>query len=344
MKRLLAAMVAALMMVMLVSSAAIATVDAVTPSTNEINAANGWAHVDADLTVPGKATLTFVSTRAFYSCFEYRTDGDTSQIVPTNGGVNFNPLVTDGLYPYRCVNNSTTTVTVSADAYVEVRMVFGAEADERFDWTSFAVLPKCTATGFWRDGINLTAAKIGGDVTGTLDAVGCNIGAYNPTSVTGAEIFGANYFGIVANGVALNVTNSTIMNIGEVPFNGAQHGNAVVYLNGATGTISGTTVSDYQKNGITVRDAGTAVTVLNNVVTGEGPVAYIAQNGIQISYGATATLKGNTVSGNDYTPKDWLACGVLYYQASGVKASDNDVFANERNVCNVGKGGGQFNP
>ena len=33
-------MVAALMMVMLVSSAAIATVDAVTPSTNEINAAN----------------------------------------------------------------------------------------------------------------------------------------------------------------------------------------------------------------------------------------------------------------------------------------------------------------
>ena len=41
--------------------------------------------------------------------------------------------------------------------------------------------------------------------------------------------------------------------------------------------------------------SATPVTVLNNVVTGEGPVAYIAQNGIQISYGPTAD-KGNTVS------------------------------------------------
>ena len=48
----------------------------------------------------------------------------------------------------------------------------------------------CTPTGFYRDGINLTAAKIGGAVTGTLDATGCNIGAYNPTSVTGADISG----------------------------------------------------------------------------------------------------------------------------------------------------------
>ena len=36
----------------------------------------------------------------------------------------------------------------------------------------------CTPTGFFRDGINLTAAQIGGSVTGTLDATGCNIGAY----------------------------------------------------------------------------------------------------------------------------------------------------------------------
>lgn len=342
MKRLIAVLVGA-MLVAALAGPALAAVNAVTPSTNDINRTNGWAHVDVTV-AKGSAMLTFASTRAFYSCFEYRTDGDTSQIVTTNGGVNYNPLVTDGLYPYRCVNSSTTTVTVAARAYVEVRMVFGAEGDERFDWTRFDVPPKCAATGFLRDGIDLTAAQIGGAVTGALDAVGCNIAAYNPTSVSGAEIFGANYYGIVANGGALDVTNSTIRNIGEVPFNGAQHGNAVVYLNGATGTISGNTVSDYQKNGLTVRDAGTAVVILDNVVTGEGPVAYIAQNGVQISFGASATLKGNTVSGNDYTPKDTLACGVLYYQAAGVKASDNDVFANERNMCNVGKGGGQFNP
>ena len=49
----------------------------------------------------------------------------------------------------------------------------------------------CTPTGFIRDGINLTAAQIGGTVTGTLDATNCNIGVYNPTSVSGADIFGA---------------------------------------------------------------------------------------------------------------------------------------------------------
>ncbi len=239
-------------------------------------------------------------------------------------------------------------------------MVFGTETDERFDWTQFNVLPvpKCTATGFFRDGIDLTAAQVGGAVTGTLDATGCNIDAYfdagHSGSITGATIFGANYFGVVADGVALNVTNSTIRNIGEVPLNGAQHGNAVVYINGASGTISGNTVIDYQKNGITVSGkaadgvalspAKTSALVLNNVVTGEGPITYIAQNGIRISYGATATVKGNTVSGDNYTPKSYVACGLLFYQAAGVKASSNNLFNNEVNLCNVGRGGGHYNP
>src|SRR5262245_10649368 len=58
----------------------------------------------------------------------------------------------------------------------------------------------CQATGFIRDGIDLTAAQIGGTVSGQLDATGCDIGVYNPTRVTGAEIFGARYYGVVANG------------------------------------------------------------------------------------------------------------------------------------------------
>ncbi len=32
-------------------------------------------------------------------------------------------------------NNSTETLTLSALEYVEIRMVFGGERDERFDWT-----------------------------------------------------------------------------------------------------------------------------------------------------------------------------------------------------------------
>jgi hypothetical protein len=220
------------------------------------------------------------------------------------------------------------------------------------------IIPSCAATGFQRDGIFLTAAQIGGTVTGELDATGCNIGAYfdttHPGSVTNATIFGADYFGVVANGVELEVTDSTVRNIGDVPFSGAQHGNAIVYINGASGTISGNTVFDYQKNGITVsgKDAlgvgpsnsKTSASVLNNVVTGEGPITYIAQNGIQISYGATAAVKGNTVSDNDYTPIGNVACGLLLYEAAGVKVANNDLLNNEVNLCNVGRGGGHYNP
>ena len=80
-------------------SAAFADVNPVTPSTNDINRTNGWAHVNQLSMGVGTTDLEFVSTREFYSCFEYRTDGDTSQVLAENGGVNYNTDITDGLYP-----------------------------------------------------------------------------------------------------------------------------------------------------------------------------------------------------------------------------------------------------
>lgn len=120
-------------------SVALADVNTITPSTNDINRTNGWAHVDQVAVGPGFVTLQFISTRNFYSCFEYRTDGDTGQMLEENGGVNYNPDITDGLYPYVCEYNSSEALTINAKNYVEVRMVFGAERDERFDWTKFEV-------------------------------------------------------------------------------------------------------------------------------------------------------------------------------------------------------------
>jgi hypothetical protein len=170
----------------------------------------------------------------------------------------------------------------------------------------------CTPTGFVRDGIDMTAAQIGGNVTGNLDATGCNIGVYydNSTSgnVTGANIHDANYFGVVVNGdagaVSVNVTNATINHIGEPTLDGTQHGVAIYYRALGTGTASGTMSGDmltnYQKGGITVSGTVSA-TITNNTVTGQGAVDYIAQNGIQVGVGAKATVTGNTVTGNAYT-------------------------------------------
>lgn len=86
-----------------------------------------------------------------------------------------------------------------------------------------------------------------------------------------------------------------------------------------------------------------AATIRDNTVTGVGQVSYIAQNGIQVGFGATALVRGDAVSGNDYTPKAWVACGLLLFDADGLRASSNTYLGNERDVCNFGKGGG-FEP
>lgn len=193
----------------------------------------------------------------------------------------------------------------------------------------------CTQTGFIRDFINLTAAEINptGTVTGTIDATGCNIGVYFDNNLVGqgtidqANIFGANYFGVIVNGdagiVAVDITNSSIHDIGEVPFNGTQHGVAIYYrafyLNGsASGTISGNTITNYQKGGIVTNGLGTSATISGNTVTGQGPIDYIAQNGIQVGYGASASVMRNTVTGNSYTgTNDASSGGIISVGGAG---------------------------
>jgi hypothetical protein len=146
------------------------------------------------------------------------------------------------------------------------------------------------------------------------------LGVYydNTTSgnVTGATIFGANYFGVVVIGdvgtVSANVTGSTVHDIGETPLNGSQHGTAIYYralgAGTASGTISGNTITHYQKGGSTANGSVSA-TITKNTVAGEGAVGYIAQNGIQVGYGAKATVTGNVVSGNAYTGTNLASSG-----------------------------------
>ena len=77
---------------------------------------------------------------------------------------------------------------------------------------TYTVPPACTQTGYYRDGNNLTAKQIGGDVTGTLDATGCNIGVYYGPStsgtVSGANISGANYYGVVDDAASVNISDA----------------------------------------------------------------------------------------------------------------------------------------
>jgi hypothetical protein len=135
--KLFAAIAIAFVLAGRIGTASVAAANAVTPSTNDINRANGWAHVDVVRVNPHAVAVRFIQPRNFLACFEYRTDGDTSQVLAENGGVNYNSEVTDGLYPYVCLKAANQVMRIRVAHYVEIRMVFGAETDERFDWTRF---------------------------------------------------------------------------------------------------------------------------------------------------------------------------------------------------------------
>ena len=155
--------------------------------------------------------------------------------------------------------------------------------------------------------------------------------------------------GILLDGASGSITDNTVIGINQGQ-SGCQEGNAIEVRNAPfDGThhgikmvaISGNTISDYQKTGI-VANGNVAALITNNTVTGSGKINYIAQNGIQVGFGATAFVNGNTSSGNWYTPQSDVACGILFIDAGGVRASHNTLFDNERNQCNFGKGGGKM--
>jgi hypothetical protein len=192
---------------------------------------------------------------------------------------------------------------------------------------------------------DLTAAvkNPGDDYAGPLPVSGCQIGVYFDTagSVKNSDIAGATHYGVFADkGAKVDVTNSDIHQIGDIPFDGMQNGRAVFYANGASGTVSGNKIHEYQKNGVVATGDKTAVQVLNNTVTGRGHLTSIAQNGVVILSGATALIKGNSISGNWYTPTSYTSYGLLLINASGVRQQSNSFSDNESNLGNFGRGGG----
>lgn len=117
--------------------------------------------------------------------------------------------------------------------------------------------------------------------------------------------------------------------------------NPVVDFTGRA-TITHTTVSGYQKDGIDVDGPGSYAQVSDNTVAATGPTSLlgrsIAPNGIEVARGASAQIRGNTVSGNQYSdptePNDatgillFGGCGdplVTHVAVAGNKVVNNDV-------------------
>ena len=157
--------------------------------------------------------------------------------------------------------------------------------------------------------------------------------------------------GILFEGASGSITGVTVMDINQGT-SGCQEGNGIEVRNEpfATGgndkrvIIEDNTVINYQKTGI-IANGSVAATIRGNSVGGFGPINFIAQNGIQVAFGGTATVEDNNIRGNDYAPKDWISCGILMFDADGVRAGKNKYGKNEINFCNFGaRNGGQSKP
>lgn len=195
----------------------------------------------------------------------------------------------------------------------------------------------CKPTGFR----GLTAALINPEgATGDIDATGCNIGVYFSESgkIDNANIFGANYFGVVVNGgnddVEVDIIDSKIHNIGEVPFNGAQHGNAVYYYGigtagNVTGTIKGNIITEYQKGGVIVNGEKSNVTVENNYISTVDLSYALATNSVQFGWGAKGLVQHNNIGGNQWCgSSDYVATAILLYDADSVTIKQNNIRGN----------------
>jgi len=185
-----------------------------------------------------------------------------------------------------------------------------------------------------------------------IDATGCDIAVYySPNSgswtVTDSDVHGSLWFGVYNDGANVSISGSDVHDIGDDPKNGVQRGLAVLFNNRngvlSSGGVDDSNVFDYQKNGITAI-GNTTIDITDSTVTGLGKIEFIAQNGIQISDGATpGDVSGNTVTGNHYSgpSKPTIATGILLFQANidgrdvGRISSSNDVNHNQANISYI---------
>ncbi len=105
-------------------------------------------------------------------------------------------------------------------------------------------------------------------------------------------------------------------------------------------SITNTLISGYQKNGLTVDGPGSTSEISKNAIQGAGRDALlapvIAQNGVQISRGASASVEENFIIGNSYTGTAYAsAAGVIVFGGCGdplvthVEVAENTLLNND---------------
>src|ERR1039458_8665136 len=148
------------------------------------------------------------------------------------------------------------------------------------------------------------------------------------------------YYQNASGTITDNAVRNTIMDTAEVGYGLGLGINVEADIGYPLVTITNNSVRNYDKNGITVSGQSVAgegpkATISGNTVIGIGATALIAQNGIQIGYGASATVTSNYVVDDIYTGGYWGSSGILIYGSAGVTVTSNTVESTQIGIVPV---------
>jgi parallel beta-helix repeat protein len=152
-------------------------------------------------------------------------------------------------------------------------------------------------------------------------------GANNHISGCGLDFIGI-YYQNSSGTINHVVTRNQALSTG---LHGCQSGQGIFVESGyripgtAAVTVENSSVHGYQKNGITADGSGTTVTISGNDVVGQGPTTGVAENGIQVSDGATGSVYSNKVVDDVYSPGEYGAAGILVVDAGSLTIQSNVV-------------------
>ncbi|MBX7252164.1 MAG: right-handed parallel beta-helix repeat-containing protein [Candidatus Promineofilum sp.] len=166
-------------------------------------------------------------------------------------------------------------------------------------------------------------------------------------TVTGPGPSGCGSIGygiFVRDGAYANIHDNKVVDVKDTGLSGCQNGNAIgvgrqLWNTSGTADITDNEISTYQKTGIIVDNTGSSATIEGNTVSGDGPIAYIAENGIQVSRGATAEINDNTITGHSYAPFTATSSGILLYLGGTVNTDGNTVTQNQIGIDTIDTSG-----
>jgi hypothetical protein len=169
---------------------------------------------------------------------------------------------------------------------------------------------------------------------GTVTITNLAVEAIVPTTGCGGQLYGI-FVGdggtVKATNVAINGASTNVNGL-----KGCQYGVAVEIGNKTPaevghGVLNKVTVTGYQKNGPTVKSPGSTLSITASTITGAGESPYIAQNGVEVAFGAKGNVNSSVISGNECslpgacsaTNLENHASGAVFYQAAAGSAVAN---------------------